>query len=265
VLRIGNTLSESLAGRSALRRWLRYRPIRRLYPLADAIVAVSRGVADDVVAIAGVDPERVHVIANPVIRPGLAEGAEERPDHPWLRERDRPVLLAVGRLTRQKDFPTLLRAFARVLAERPVRLVILGEGEDRAALLRLAAELGVDDALDMPGFVANVHAWMAHADLFVLSSAWEGSPNALTEALYLGAPVVSTDCRSGPREILDGGRVAPLVPVGDDAALARAIVNTLHTRPEPGTLQAAAAEYTLERSAARYLGLLTATGQEETC
>ncbi len=265
VLRIGNTLSASLAGRSAIRRWLRYRPIRRLYPLADAIVAVSRGVADDVVATAGVDPERVHVIANPVIMPGLADGAETLPDHPWLRDRDRPVILAVGRLTRQKDFPTLLRALARVLAERPVRLVILGDGEDRAALLRLARELDVADAIDLPGFVDTVYAWMAHADLFVLSSAWEGSPNALTEALYLGASVVSTDCPSGPREILDGGRIAPLVPVGDDAALAQAILATLQTSPDPGTLRAAAAEYTLERSAARYLELLTATGQEESC
>lgn len=265
VLRIGNTLSASLAGRSAVRRWLRYRPIRRLYPLADAIVAVSRGVAEDVVATAGVDPERVHVVANPVIKPGLLEGAATRPDHPWLRDRDRPVILAVGRLTRQKDFPTLLRALARVLLERPVRLVILGEGEDRAALLRLAAQLDITDALDLPGFVDNVHAWMAHADLFVLSSAWEGSPNALTEALYLGAPVVSTDCRSGPREILDGGRIAPLVPVGDEAALARAILVTLRDPPDPGPLRAAAAEYTLERSATRYLELLTSTGREESC
>lgn len=265
VLRIGNTLSESLAGRSAFRRWLRYRPIRRLYPLADAIVAVSRGVAEDVVATAGIEPGRVHVIANPVIMPGFAAGAVERPDHPWLRDRDRPVILGVGRLTRQKDFPTLLRAFARVLAERPARLVILGEGEGRVALLRLAAELGVADALDMPGFVDDVHAWMAHADLFVLSSAWEGSPNALTEALYLGAPVVSTDCRSGPREILEGGRVAPLVSVGDDAALARAIVDTLQTPPASSTLRAAAAEYTLERSAARYLELLTATDGAQAC
>ena len=265
VLRIGNTLSASLAGRSAVRRWLRYLPIRRLYPLADAIVAVSRGVADDVVTTAGVDPERVHVIANPVIMPGLTEGVELRPDHPWLRDRERPVILAVGRLTRQKDFPTLLRALARVLDERLVRLIILGEGEDRAALLRLAAELDIADAIDLPGFVENVYAWMAHADLFVLSSAWEGSPNALTEALYLGAPVVSTDCRSGPREILDGGRIAPLVPVGDDAALARAILATLQSPPDRGTLRAAAGEYTLERSAARYLELLTDTGRNESC
>ncbi len=265
VLRIGNTLSASLAGRSAVRRWLRYFPIRRLYPLADAIVAVSRGVADDVVATAGVKPERVHVIANPVIMRGLTEGAETRPEHPWLRDRECPVLLAVGRLTRQKDFPTLLRALARVLAERPVRLVILGDGEDRGALLRLAEELDIADAIDLPGFVNDVYAWMAHTDLFVLSSAWEGSPNALTEALYLGAPVVSTDCPSGPREILDGGRIAPLVPVGDDAALARAILATLQSPPDPGTLRAAAAEYTLERSAARYMELLIATGREGSC
>lgn len=256
VVRIGNTLSQSLEGRSRLRRWLRYVPIRRLYPRADAIVAVSQGVAEDVVATADVDPAHVHVIANPVIVPEILERAHARPDHPWTRNDGPPVVLGVGRLTRQKDFPTLLRAFARVRGGSDARLVILGEGEERASLEALACELGIAEAVGLPGFVDNPWGWMAHADVFVLSSAWEGSPNALTEALYLGVPVVATDCRSGPREILDGGRVAPLVPVGDDAALAAAIRETLASPPSADALQAAAAEYTVERSAARYLEVL---------
>ncbi|WP_067560814.1 glycosyltransferase [Halofilum ochraceum] len=256
VVRIGNTLSQSLAGRSRLRRMLRYGPIRRLYPLADAIVAVSQGVADDVVATSGVDRARVAVLPNPVITRELDERARESVDHPWLCEGAAPVILSVGRLTRQKDFPTLLKAFARVRRQREARLLILGEGEDRRALERLADELGIADALDLAGFAANPYAYMVRADLFVLSSAWEGSPNALTEAMHLGVPVVATDCRSGPREVLDGGRIAPLVPVGDFEAMAAAIVATLDAPPDGATLRVAVAGYTRERSTARYLEVL---------
>ena len=256
VVRIGNTLSQSLAGRSRLRRLLRYRPIRRLYPRADAIVAVSRGVADDVVATSGVDPARVVVIENPVITAELDRLAREPVDHPWITARPAPVLVGVGRLTRQKDFPTLLMAFARVLHRRDARLLILGEGEDRRALERLADELGIGNAVDLAGFADNPYAYMARADVFVLSSAWEGSPNALTEALHLGVPVVATDCRSGPREVLDGGRLAPLVPVGDAEAMAEAIVATLDAPPDGAALRAAVAGYTRERSTARYLAAL---------
>ena len=265
VLRIGNTLSQSLAGRGALRRWLRYRPIRRWYPHADCIVAVSRGVAEDVVATSGVDPARVTVIHNPVVGPDLDRMAAPTPDHPWFGTGQPPVLLAVGRLTRQKDFATLLRAFARLRSGTVARLIVLGEGEERAALERLARELGVDGAVDFPGFVDNPYAWMGAADLFVLSSAWEGSPNALTEALYLGVPLVATDCRSGPREILDGGRVAPLVPVGDAAALAEAMSATLAAPPPADRLRAAATGYTHERSIADYLEVLGLSNRTDPC
>lgn len=256
VLRIGNTLSQSLAGRGGLRRWLRYRPIRRWYPRADAIVAVSQGVADDVVATSGVDPQHVHVIRNPVVSPALDRLAGNDPGHPWLRGGGPPVVLGVGRLTRQKDFPTLLRAFARLRERMDARLIILGEGEDRAALETLARELGIEDVTDFPGFVDNPYGWMRRANVFVLSSAWEGSPNALTEALYLGTPVVSTDCRSGPRELLEDGRYGPLVPVGDAGAMADAIERTLAEPLSPATLRQAVLEYTRARSTGRYLELM---------
>lgn len=256
VLRIGNTVSESLAARGWLRRVLRYWPIRRWYPHADAIVAVSRGVAQDVVSTSGVDPDRVHVIHNPVVTPAVEQLAEHRPDHPWLKGDGIPVVLGVGRLTRQKDFPTLLRAFARLRARRTVRLVILGEGEERAALEMLTRELHVETDVDLPGFVDNPYGWMRCADLFVLASAWEGSPNALTEALYLGTPVVATDCRSGPREVLDDGRLGPLVPVGDHIALAEAMLLTLDEHPSSADLRGAVLDYTVERSTARYLEVL---------
>ncbi|MEX1081497.1 MAG: glycosyltransferase [Halofilum sp. (in: g-proteobacteria)] len=256
VIRIGNTLSQSLAHRGGVRRWLRYRPIRRWYPRADAVIAVSDGVAEDVVATSGVSAERVHVVPNPVVTPTLYERARATPAHAWFHDGGPPIILAVGRLTEQKDFPTLLHAFARLRARTDARLIVLGEGEERSALERLARDLSVQADLDMPGFLANPYGYMANAQQFVLSSAWEGSPNALTEALALGRPVVATDCRSGPREILEGGRYGALVPVGDAEALADAMVRTLRDPLPAATLKQAVTAYTREASVTAYLRVL---------
>jgi glycosyltransferase involved in cell wall biosynthesis len=256
VFRIGTTVSAALDGRSALTKALWYLPMRLLYPCADAIVAVSQGVADDLRRITRLPAERFRVIANPVITPDLAEQAREAVDHPWLTESSPPVILGIGRLTRQKDFPTLLRAFALVSEQFACRLMILGEGRDRDALERLARELGVAQRVALVGFRANPYAYLQRARLFVLSSAWEGSPNALTEALALGIPVVATDCPSGPREILDGGRLAPLVPVGDVPALADAIHQMLTSPADAAALRQAAAEYSMGHSSRRYLDVL---------
>ena len=256
VIRLGTTLSEAIRDRSALRRWLRYRPIRAAYRHADAIVAVSEGVAADVLSIAGLPPERVQVVRNPVVTADLARQAAAAVAHPWLGDPAVPVVMGIGRLTRQKDFPTLIRAFARLRRARPARLLILGEGADRAALVDLARTEGVAGDVALPSFQANPYAWLARARLFVLSSAWEGSPNALTAALALGVPVVSTDCRSGPRELLAGGRYGPLVPVGDVEALATAM-NEVLARPLPADeLKSAVREYGAEHSARRYLEIL---------
>ena len=256
VVRIGNTLSQSLAGRSRLRRQLRYALVRRLYRRADAIVAVSRGVAADVVAISGVAPERVHVVPNPVVTADIQARARECPDHPWLRAPGPPLIVGIGRLTRQKDFPTLLRAFARVRSAVDCRLLVLGEGEDRGTLTALGRRLGIGADLDLPGFVDNPYGYLARADLFVLSSAWEGSPNALAEALALGIPVVATDCRSGPRELLADGRFGPLIPVGDFDALADAMMATLRAPLPEDALRGAVAGHTQAASLAGYLAVL---------
>ncbi len=255
-IRLGTNLSAALARKDPLSRWLRMAPMRRLYPLASGIIAVSQGVRQDTIAVTGLPPERVHVIRNPVITPALATQAAEPAPHAWLRDKTLPVVMGMGRLTRQKDFATLLRAFAQIQATHPSRLIVLGEGKDRDALQRLAAELGIAERVLLAGFQNNPYAWLARADLFVLSSAWEGSPNALTEALALGIPSVSTDCPSGPREILDGGRFGPLVAVGDVAAMAQAMRQVLD-RPLPAAqLQQAVADYRAQISARRYLELL---------
>jgi len=254
--RLGTTVSAALAGRSPLKRWLWYAGMRLFYPRIDRIVAVSQGVADDVLNITGLPPERLVVIRNPVVTPEIHTQAARPSGHPWLDANSVPVILGAGRLTRQKDFSTLLRAFARVRSKRPSRLMILGEGKDRTALEALARELGISKDVEFPGFVTNLASFMSRAKLFVLSSAWEGSPNTLTEAMALGLPVVSTDCPSGPRELLDGGRYGKLVPVGNADALSTAMVDTLSEPLPAETLKQAVREYNADEAARRYLEVL---------
>jgi glycosyltransferase involved in cell wall biosynthesis len=228
--------------------------MRRFYTQADRIVAVSDGVGDELAAALNVPRERVETLYNPV-RAGARAEDHPVPDHPWFKD-DVPVLLGVGRLHPQKDFPTLIRAFARVRAQRPCRLMILGRGDERERLEALVAELGLDDDVALPGFASDVFSHMAHASVFVLSSGWEGLPNALLEALACGCPVVSTDCPSGPSEILKGGTVAPLVPVGDHEAMAAAIAQVLDEPPAKAAMRARADDFSPERVAERYLEVL---------
>jgi glycosyltransferase involved in cell wall biosynthesis len=231
---------------------------RRAYPGAAAIVAVSDGVADDLSRVAGIARERIVRIDNPVVSAALLEQAKASPGHPWMAPGGPPVVLAAGRLHRQKDFPTLLRAFAQLRALRAARLVILGEGAERRQLERLARALRVEADVALPGFVENPYAWMARAAVFVLSSAWEGIGNVLVEALACGCPVVATDCPSGPAEILEQGALGPLVPVGDPAALAEAIRSVLELPPDRERLRARAARFSVDAAADRYLEVLLA-------
>jgi glycosyltransferase involved in cell wall biosynthesis len=198
----------------------------RAYARADAVVAVSRALADELATFTGLAPERIMTVYNPVVGPDLAAKAAAPLDDAWLAPGAPPVVLAAGRLSSQKDFGALVRACAILRRERPLRLVILGEAkrpdkdaDRRAALQRLAAETGLGDDLRLPGFVANPFAWMARSAVFALSSRFEGLPAVLIQAMACGCQVVSTDCPTGPREILEHGRWGPLVPVGDLPAL----------------------------------------------
>jgi glycosyltransferase involved in cell wall biosynthesis len=230
--------------------------VRRTYAKADAIIANSQGVADDLPRSTRMPPERIAVIHNFLDVAAIRERAREPVEHPWVAPGSPPLVLAVGKLKLQKDFPTLLRAFARVRAARPARLVILGEGEDREQLYRLARELGVAADMTLPGFVTNPFAWMARAAVFAHSSAWEGFSNVLCEALACGCPVVSTDCPGGASEILDHGAIGPLVPVGDDRALADAVLALLSNPPAPESLRAGAARFSVDAAVDRYLDVL---------
>lgn len=259
VVRLGTNLSEALKNRSALQRWMRLKPIRKHYPDIDHIIAVSAGVAEDTRKISGVNPNRISVVRNPVITARIKLLAAEKAPHIWLSDKRFPVIIGAGRLTLQKDFATLIRAFAELSQKLEARLIILGEGERRGELSQLVAQLRLKEKVELPGFTPNPYAYMAAADLFVLSSRWEGSPNVLTEAMALGTPVVSTNCPSGPDEMLDGGRIAPLVPVGDCGKLAAAMEMVLRNPPQPGAMRAAVREYEVELSATRYLEILGLT------
>ena len=255
ILRMGTTVSAALEGKRPLKEKLWYTRMRLFYPHANAVVAVSKGVAADLMRNAGLTPSLIHVIPNPVITPKLLNLAEETLNHPWFKDGAPPVILGVGRLTKQKDFPTLIKAFAKVRESFQCRLVILGEGQDRPKLEALITDLGIRSDTFLPGFVHNPYPYFKRASLFVLSSVWEGSPNVLTEALALGTPVVSTDCPSGPKEILQGGRFGPLVRVGDAEALSEAILHMLRNPLEKSFLKSAVRDYTLGESTKQYLKL----------
>jgi len=249
-----NTLSQSRKNR--LKDRLLPHLMRFLYPKADLVVAVSQGVAEDLCTSIGLAKERVRVIFNPVVRADIAQLAAAPLDHRWFQPGEPPVILGMGRLTEQKDFPNLLRAVALLREQRDCRLMILGEGELRDALQRLAASLGLTGSVSLPGFVDIPFAYMARAAVFVLSSRWEGLPTVLIEAMACGTPVVSTDCPSGPREILEGGAWGRLVPVGDPVALATAIAATLDDESPP-SLRERAAAFSVEPARDSYLEALS--------
>lgn len=197
--------------------------VSRMYPLADGIVTVSRGVAEDLAVYAGISLERVKVIYNPVLSDQIIRSADQPVIHPFFADPQCPVILGVGRLTEQKDFATLVKAFDILRRKIPSRLIILGDGEERQALEELIQTSGLQGLVDLPGFEINPYAFMKRASVFVLSSKWEGLPNVLIQALACGCPVISTDCLSGPSEILKGGEYGALVPVGDVEAMAGAM------------------------------------------
>lgn len=251
-----NTLSLSINNSSNRTSQLMPFLIRHFYPWADEIVAVSKGVADDLTLTTGLPREKIQVIYNPVVTPDMLKEAQTPLNHPWFASGEPPVILAVGRLTKQKDFSTLIRAFSLVQQQYKARLMILGEGEERPLLNRLIQELGLENGVIMPGFVSNPYAYMSRAAVFVLSSAWEGLGIVLIEALAVGTPVVSTNCQSGPSEILDNGKYGRLIPVGDIQAMAKAILNTLQNLPPPDFLQNRANEFSLENSLRKYFELI---------
>jgi glycosyltransferase involved in cell wall biosynthesis len=247
------TLSVSHAASPSFRNRLLSRLGRLFFPCADAAICVSQGVANDFIEAVGMPPGKTHVVYNPVVSPDIDDKAHSPVTHPWFSMDALPVILAVGRLTPAKDYPTLLHAFSLVYREQPSHLLILGEGAERQHLEDLIKQLGLAGVVQMPGFVKNPYAYMAQARLLVVSSRWEGFGNVLVEALACGTPVVSTDCRSGPDEILEHGRFGRLVPVGDAHALAAAILESIRTSPDRALLKHRSQDFTLDESVRKYI------------
>lgn len=255
-LREASTPSELTYGRFDVRDRVTGSLVALAYRQAHGVIAVSNGVATDLHEQFGVPRERIHVIANPVIDADVFElAAEELPFAPFGAD-TAPVIMGAGRLIADKGFDTLLRAFATVRSQVDARLLILGEGQERAALEGLARDLDLTPYVSMPGFVQNPYAFMARASLFVLSSRREGLPGVLIQAMACGCPVVSTDCKSGPDEVLEGGTYGMLVPVGDDAAMAAAMLTTLAGDTDVEALKRRALDYTLEESVEAFSRLL---------
>ena len=219
-----------------------------LFPMADRVVAVSDGVADNLSLKLEFPRERISRIYNPVVTEEIAELARAVPDHPWMSDDGPPIILGAGRLARAKDFPTLLKAFRQVSRNREVRLMILGEGRWRKRLEKMIRKMGLEENVSLPGWVSNPYAFMSRASVFVLSSKFEGLGNVLIEAMACGCPCVSTNCPAGPAEILDNGKFGPLVPVGNDSALAAAMDGVLDSPPDKDALLARAQEFSLDAS-----------------
>jgi glycosyltransferase involved in cell wall biosynthesis len=233
--------------------WLQRRRLSRLYRDCDGVITTSRGTAQEIVDELNVPRERVTPLPNPTLTPDFGDGDPPAALHPWFAPGQPPVIIAIGRLARVKDYPTLMRAFAQLRAQRVCRLLILGQGRQRGRLGALADELAIRADVDLPGFCPDPYGYLRQSRLLVVSSTREGGPIVLIEALALGIPVVSTDCPTGPREILQDGRYGRLVPMERPDLLAKAMAETLDRPPAPDFLRQAAAPYTQMNSCRQHL------------
>lgn len=229
---------------------------RLVYPRADEIVTISDGVAQDLAGVTGMDASEFTTIYNPAYSPKIRERAETPVDNEWLTDDSRDVVVSVGSLKPAKDFPTLIRALSRLRDRSDAHLIILGEGDERAKLDDLVTELGLEKRVSFPGFVRNPYSHLGRADVFALSSAWEGFGNVIVEAMGCGTPVVCTDCPGGPAEILNNGEYGPLVPVGDATAMAEAIQKMLDDPTNPDLLATRARDFSVEKIVDQYEELL---------
>ncbi len=229
--------------------------VRLIYPFADAVVGISQGVMQDIQKNANIRPNRISWIHNPVVTKGLLENLKETSKDEWFEQAKSQIIVMSGRLVHQKDYVTAVCAYEKIVQKRDIRLLILGEGALRGELEALAEQLGVEDKIHFTGFVENPLSYMKHADLFVLSSIHEGFGNVVVEALLCGLPVVSTDCPSGPAEILQDGEFGTLVPVCDPQALSDAIISALDKECDPEKQKARAMDFTVENICSQYEGL----------
>lgn len=257
----GTAISRQIDERrfNPLRKRIKLWKKRRYYRQADGIIATSNWVARDIARISGLTDKNITVIGNPVIQPEIETLARQAVTHQAFAAGAPPVILGAGRLSEEKDFITLLHAFAIVRQQRPASLVILGEGPLRTQLQDYAHKLGINDNFYLPGFVTNPYAYMSKASVFALSSLWEGFGNVIVEAMACGTAVVATNCPGGPCDILQNGKLGHLVPVGNVEAMAQAIIDSLEHPLEPQLLVAGIEAFTIHNSAKKYIATLKLT------
>ena len=241
--------------KDSLGRRLAHFLLPRTYLLSDRVIAVSQGVADQLTQMDSALARKITVLPTPVLSSDIVGQGEEEPGHSWLAPGEPPVVLAAGRLMQHKGFETLLEAFLLVRRSRPARLIIIGEGIYRPQLEKKIAALGLERQVDLPGFKRNPFAFMNRAGCFVLASEYEGLPNVLIQAMAFGTPVVSTDCESGPCEILEGGRLGKLVPIGDARAMAQAISESLDLPRQVEAQESVQRRFSIAEASTAYLAL----------
>jgi len=230
--------------------------IKCWYPKADGIIAVSGGIAQELNDMVRIPKERIRVIYNPVDMERITALCEEAIDDPWFQPGEPPVILAVGRLIPQKDYPTLLKAFSLLRQRQSARLLIIGEGKERSRLESMVYDLGLTGSVRLPGFDPNPYAYMGRAGTFVLSSVSEGLATVLIEALACGTAIVSTDCPHGPAEILENGKYGKLVPPGNPDSLAQALCASLTNKQDSAQLRGRAENFNLSSIGQQYLTYL---------
>lgn len=248
------TFSQAPLLKKRLTRWFFKGSLPLVYPFADARLAVSNGVADDLSTLSNLKHESIDVIYNPVLS-NVKLFTKQQSEDAWQNFSGKKIV-AVGALKWAKNYPSLLHAFALLLEKEESKLSIVGQGDLLPELEALTTQLGITDQVHFVGFSNEAYAWMASADLLVLSSHYEGFGNVLVEAMSVGTPVVSTDCKSGPREILCDGKYGKLVPVGDADALAQAMLESLQEEHDIEALKQRAADFAVDKIADQYLAVM---------
>ena len=229
---------------------------RWLYPSAEKVVAVSQGVATDLEKILRLPPEKIQVIYNPINLEEITRKSKEDTGHPYFSTNGIPVIVSAGRLNHAKDFPTLIKAFASLREQMEARLIILGEGTERDNLVKLVSDMGLQSSISMPGFQPNPYSYFKNASVFALSSIYEGFSMVIIEALACGTAVVSTNCPSGPSEILNNDCYGMLVPPGSPLELAEALILQLQRTPDVEALKKRAQDFSVEKSIENYLEIV---------
>jgi len=253
IISVHNFLSMSLTIQkySGVKRFI----TRLLFPMANEVISVSRAASHDLVRNFNIPKHKVSVIYNGIDKEHIAMRGTDQPEQNYFDD-EIPVIVAVGRLSKQKGFDVLIRAFAEVRKKHMIKLLILGEGDERSHLESIAAEMGVSRYVNMPGFVSNPYAYIKRSSLYVMSSNFEGFPVVLLEVMACGVPIISTACTSGPDEILENGVTGILVNAGNVGELSGSICNLLDDPVKAGRLALKAkrkvADWTIERMVNNY-------------